>query len=543
MANCSYYLLQLGENLQAQADVIGAVPKGQGKKYTAGGGFESVPDDNGEVAVKGLVFYSQESRGAPGWYQLFRSLTEEEYEGLYPGASHSGVLLVEAVDRVWALAFGGAFRDVEELSVEMRFGRITLSNAIDDIEKLRGFVAQSFGKFAKVRIEATTRDGPIERLSFMEQSNRLRKIRARITVGGEDHTLEGGISLRFPQPSDFDQLAEYLTQLLEWWNEGKELNDEIAAKDPVYEIAEPKRIEAYEAEFEARLRAGDTAPFYLSLDGERLWSADSYSLKLGRNVVADLAWLEPDYIVNTVRAHVDHESDQHRLRLELVTDGQTEAVDLRKVLSYERPQGEREYFVVVRDSGKWWEYRESWVIGIEDRFKRNAQSSDQILAGRQDKLTHFRRKDFKGRDPEAEWIKLQRTANPGSVVLHLVSLIRIEGAKSPVELADFYWKDVGLFGIKRGVSLDRIDEVAGQVEAAAKMLSTQPEFVSKAQSKCDELKVGLHLAERTSYAFGCISFGNPAKLSIRGRERMNLFFSRMAEMNFRPCWIFVEEVA
>jgi uncharacterized protein (TIGR04141 family) len=370
MELATYYLFE--SNL-ALDDLIQAVSeiKTEGKvKYDFACDIGFVDEDTGEVILMGACFARQDVRKPPSWYSLFRSLTDEELNDRYSGSSHSGIIVVEAHGRRWGLSFGHSYRDVEELGVEMRFGRIGISNAIDDEEALRGFVAQTFGSNAKVRIETTNRDGPLDRLAFLEQSNRLRKLRARVEFGGDELTVEGGIGFKFVRPDGADQLFAILKQLLKWWNGGVELRPEIADKDPVWEIVDAKRKDAYEAEFENALLNGPDSGFFVSFDLSELWTAQSYGLKIGRDRVSELAMPDTDVCIAQVRAFLGQETNEHKLRLkfDLPTGAQSRRV--RDVISFERPQQPGEPFVVVRDEGRWWEYRSVWVKGIDDELAR-----------------------------------------------------------------------------------------------------------------------------------------------------------------------------
>jgi hypothetical protein len=297
----SYYLVSSGTDLESAVKVVSDFGSPTKPKYDFAGDFALTSQATGEILMKGFTFCRQEPRPPPSWYDLFRVLTEETLADRYQGSSHAGILIAEVAGRIWALAFGHSYRDVEELPVEMRFGRITISNAIDNVEALRGFVGQTFGPNAKTRIESTNRDGPLDRLSFLEESNRLRKLRAKITFGGEEFAIEGGTGLRFPRAETSDQLLAILRQLSRWWNNGGELRPEIADKDPVFKIPEGKRTVLYEAEYESALLSGNIASFFLSFDLEEAWCASKYSLKVGTDWLADIALPDTSLVLQTAR--------------------------------------------------------------------------------------------------------------------------------------------------------------------------------------------------------------------------------------------------
>jgi uncharacterized protein (TIGR04141 family) len=494
----------------------------------------------GETLLRGAAFVRQESRNPPKWYGLIHALTEEALPNRLQGSIHSGIVLADASGAIWALSFGHSHRDVEELGVQARFGRIAISNAIDDTDALRGFVAQTFGRNAKVRIEATNRDGPMDRLSFLEQSNRLKRLRARIDFDGEELTVEGGSGLKFPRAENADQLVQILDQLASWWNGGCELRSEIAEKDPVLEIVEQKRIDSYEVGYEAALASGSTDGFFISLDLAELWTAQGYALKIGRDRICELAVPDTEVIVQQARLYLNQETDLHKLRLEFDLETGSQVRKVRDVLSFERPQAPGEPFVVVRDEGRWWEYRSNWVDKIQTTHERYLDGCRTKTKNLEPLLAKFKRGDYKTADPEGKWLIEQAKSIQGAAVLHKTSNLRIPGARSPVELADLFIPASTLLSVKRGADLKRIDEVATQMEAAARMLVREPDYSLLCIELCHKLGLKIDFANRSSITLGCVTISYRPSLSIRAKERINQFFRTMHDFNFQPVWVFVD---
>ena len=539
MELATYYLFETSLDLDSLVQAVSDIKTDGKVKYDFAGDIGFVDAETGERLLNGACFARQDVRKPPSWYNLFRNLTEQELNDRYSGSSHSGIIVVESHGRMWGISFGHSYRDVEEMGVEMRFGRIGISNAIDDEEALRGFVAQTFGSNAKVRIETTNRDGPLDRLAFLEQSNRLRKLRARVEFDGDELTVEGGIGFKFVRPDDADQLIAILEQLLKWWNGGVELRPEIADKDPVWEIVDPLRKVAYESEYENALRHGPDTGFFVSFDLAELWTAQTYGLKIGRDRVAELAMPDTDICVGQVRAFLGQETDEHKLRLEfdLPTGSQTRRV--RDVISYERPQQAGEPFVVVRDEGRWWEYQSAWVKGIDDELARCFVRCDANKKKLEAQLEKFVRTAYGKHDPEGDWSKSQAKKLSGQI-LHKVSIIKLTNSKSGFELADIYLPGDIFLHVKRGDDLPQIDEVAGQAEAAARMLVRDPEYSSKASELLQNLGVVQDFSNRQAITIGCVTICNNPKLSIRAKERVVHFFRKINDFGFEPLWVFVD---
>jgi uncharacterized protein (TIGR04141 family) len=539
MELATYYLFELDLPLDDLVDAISKIESDGKPKYDFVGDFEYVDSDSGEQLLKGACFARQDVRKPPTWYGLFRSLTDEQLNDRFSGSSHSGIIAADAHGRRWGISFGHSYRDVEELGVEMRFGRIGISNAIDDEEALRGFVAQTFGSNAKVRIETTNRDGPLDRLAFLEQSNRLRKLRARVEFDGDEFTVEGGVGFKFARPNDADQLIAILEQLLTWWNSGVELRPEIAEKDPVWEIVDSKRKDTYEAEYEDALVNGPDTGFFVSFDLAELWTAQSYGLKIGRDRVADLAMPDTDICLAQVRKFLGKETDEHKLRLEfdLPTGSQTRRV--REVISFERPQQAGEPFVAVRDEGRWWEYRSVWVKGIDENLARCFSRCEVTKKNLEGQLSKFVRASYGKSDPEGEWSAAQ-AKNLNGKLLHKVSVIKVANSKSGFELADIYLPGDIFLHVKRGDGLAQIDEVAGQGESAARMLVRDPDFSSKASALLQKLEVVQDFSNRQGITIGCVTICHNPKLSIRAKERIVNYFRKINDFGFEPLWAFVD---
>lgn len=539
MELATYYLFEANLELE---DLVQAVTKLEleGKiKYEYVGDIGFVDSDTGEQLLSGTCFARQDLRKPPSWYGLFRNLTDEQLNDRFSGSSHSGIIVVEAHGRKWGLSFGHSYRDVEDLGVEMRFGRIGVSNAIRDEEALRGFVAQTFGINSKVRIETTNRDGPLDRLTFLEQSNRLRKLRAKVEFDGDEFTVEGGVGFKFVRPDDADQMIAILEQLLKWWNGGVELRPEIADKDPVSEIVDPKRIATYEAEYENALVNGPDTGFFVSFDLAELWNAQSYGLKIGQKLVSQLALPDTDICIGQVRALLGQESDAHKLRLQfdLPTGSQTRQV--RNVISYERPQKDGEPYVVVRDEGRWWEYRSIWVKRINNRLDRCFVQCSSKKKKLERELGRFERASYGKTDPEGEWSKSQAEGLKGKL-LHKVSILRVANSRSGFELADIYLPGDIFLHVKRGDDLKQIDEVAGQAESAARMLVRDPDYTSKASTFLKGIGVVQDFSNRRGITIGCVTICHNPRLSIRAKERIIQFFGKMHEFDFEPLWVFVD---
>jgi uncharacterized protein (TIGR04141 family) len=196
--------------------------------------------------------------------------------------------------------------------------------------------------------------------------------------------------------------------------------------------------------------------------------------------------------------------------------------------------------VIVRDEGHWWEYRSAWVKTIDERYERCLKRCGVQATLLGTSLSPFVRSTYTTKDPEREWIEEQTKNNPGFVRLHLVSNIRIDKSRSPVELADLYCPNAMLLSVKRGDELAKIDEVAGQVEAAARMLVREPAYLMKASELCDSLKASIDFDDRKKITFGCVTIMNDPKLSIRAKERIVAFFQKMDDFNFEPIWLFVD---
>ncbi len=155
-------------------------------------------------------------------------------------------------------------------------------------------------------------------------------------------------------------------------------------------------------------------------------------------------------------------------------------------------------------------------------------------------LTWFNPNAYISHDPEEEWILAQKVAVQGAEKLHRVTNIYIDGARSPVELADLFCPGPFLLSVKRGEDLKRIDEVAGQVEAAARMLVREPEYRMEAQRFCDQRGLAINFGDRATIRLGCVTIARQPKLSIRAKERIVRFFRTVTDYNYQPVWIFVE---
>lgn len=539
MELASYYLLRDEISLEEAIDHIASLGTNTKPKYDFAGDTHLVSIDDEVTILRGSCFVFQQPTSAPKWYGLIEHLVVDTLPTRFPTSSHSGIILCECSNRIWAIAFGHSYRDVEELPVETRFGRITISNAIDNIEALRGFASQTFGRDAKVRIETTARDGPIDRLSFLEQSNRLRKLRARVNLGEDEFLVEGGISFRFPRAENGDQLVLFLLQMFEWWNGGKELNDEIAEKDPLFELPRAQHPE-YDAQYESALRGESNAGFFINMDIEEYWNASAYRLKLGKEEVAQIAMPDTDILIGQIRKFLDIEAgSKFELRLEIELPSGIQSRPIRSIISFERPQQTGEPFILVRDDGTWWEYRQSWVKKVNQSLKFYFGPNLAFSKELQDRFVSFKR-SLLGNDPEGEWMDQLVTAISGSAKLHVISNIKIDQAKSPFELADLFIPPNILLAIKRGDDLKRIDEVASQAENAARMLSRYPEYTSKAMELFAKIGVPLDLNERANIHFGCVTIAEKPPTSIRAKERIVQFHRTMIDFNFKPFWLFIK---
>ncbi len=442
MSSCQYYLVEKSNSLNHIRELLSelAVAKQRYEEHTP---FTyTAVDDPTEILLQGYAFSKQNNTSPAGWYSLFEELTEDDFTNRFTSSSHSGLLVVEYLSRVWILTFGQAFRIAEELPVEARFGRISVSNAMANTNALRGFVSQTFGKHSKVRMEAVANDGPMDRLVFLTESNRLKRLRASIEIGKSNNIVEGGIALRFPRPKDFEQLRDILEQMLEWWNSGIEAKIEIALKDPVYEIRDDKRINTYNSIYENLLSNtnGPTNNFYLNFDITELWNAEEYWLTINKKILLEVGIPEPKLFVETVRSVLSHETSAEKLRVQfLLSDGTKTSRDLRSVLSFIKEQDPGENFLVLKDEGRWWEYKSSWIGYIDKLFNSHQKRTAGTASTLRGLVEPFDRSKYENKKNKEElWIEDQIPRIPGSKRGHIGSNIPISGSRSNVELADIY---------------------------------------------------------------------------------------------------------
>lgn len=499
-----------------------------------------------KTRVRGHAFLDVKPLDVPQWFTTFRTLTKKQLRLQADRSVASGVFLIECFEKLWLVCFGAGHKYANGLHYERRFGRILLSNAVMEEGAILGFAARTFGRNPRSRQESTAAPGPLERLEFFREANRLTSIKARIKLGNEEFTLVGGDSFRFFQADDLAGFVKVFKQLLKLWDGGRDNNKSIALKDPFMRVTDPALIAELDVDFENALRVAHTSCFSLGALSEEGWNAHTFSLTLGRQKeLTAVTGLDVDFVLHAVRQHLDNESDRAKLKLAWTYEDDTkDASPIRGLLSYEQPQKKNAAEIFVRDDSRWWSYKREWVAQVEAQFAEAIKSMEQESDNIGKLLPALVRGDVprvQGKKQcENHWIEKCADEIDGAIKLHL-GLIKPGPSKSGFELADLYLPEARYLHAKIGCTLTQVDAVCNQAEEAALMMST-PDFKQAVVEKLS--KLGLRpkfMANSRETVFGIVLIANKQELSSRAKERVVRFFDTIYNRGYTPAVTWVND--
>lgn len=250
------------------------------------------------------VFYSKYNQPRfPGWVKYVSPALDGSLS--VKTASASGLLILKAAERYFALSFGFGRSFLDPSKIERRFGLKVALNRID-AQQIRSLDTKTFEDMVVSKTTQTSKNAELSNFGVDAVRDLLRAVTGKPSDESLGRTITGSDALVMTTKRPVKELPALLAELLVAYED-----DAYKARfewiDHLAEVKVPSSIEALDALLVAQLQAGDTTRTHLAMPENFGWDEIS-GFKIGgagRHKFDDLDLDEYLEVLGDERADLD----------------------------------------------------------------------------------------------------------------------------------------------------------------------------------------------------------------------------------------------
>lgn len=214
------------------------------------------------------LFYSKYNRPRfPEWTKFVTPVLESGLE--VTTASASGLMILKAAGRHFALSFGFGRNLLDPSKVERRFGLKVALNRID-AQQIRSLDTKTFEDMVVSKSTQTSKNAELSNFGVDAARDLLRAVTGKPSDPSLGRTVTGSDALVFTTKRPASELPDVLAGLLRAYEEDA-YKDRFGWIDHLLEVKDPQEVNSLDAALVAQLQVGDTTHTHLAMPENLGW--------------------------------------------------------------------------------------------------------------------------------------------------------------------------------------------------------------------------------------------------------------------------------
>lgn len=209
----------------------------------------------------GVILTKGTPANPPSWIRFVQQGAEAPL-GLLFNQSASGLILVTAADRIFAIAFGFARHWIDDAKIVRRFGMLVTLNVVHP-DRIRSVDREEFDTIQRKTRSQTSTSSSIDSFGLNIQRDLVRSVTGQPEDASFAAHVTGADNLIMSVAIGFEQLGDKCAQALAQFNTNR-YRERYAWIDNFSRIADPVRIAELDAKLLEEFRTGSPENAYLT---------------------------------------------------------------------------------------------------------------------------------------------------------------------------------------------------------------------------------------------------------------------------------------
>lgn len=417
------------------------------------------------------VFYSKYNRPRfPEWKSFVGPVLESDL--VVKTASASGLMILKAAGRYFALSFGFGRNLLDPSKVERRFGLKVALNRID-AQQIRSLDTKTFEDMVVSRSTQTSKNAELSNFGVDAARDLLRAVTGKPSDPSLGRTVTGSDALVFTTKLPARELPTLLEGLLRAYEEDA-YQERFGWIDHLSEVKDPQEIMWLDTNLVTQLRAAETTQTHLAMPENLGWD-EIFGFKIsgarGR-VFEDLDLDEYLAELGDARSELTiHDLKQRKVHVGWARNGNFEARwnIYRSLVSEQQHDGK--LFALIE--GGWFEVAPTLVDEVDSYLRALPEARTSLPPAWKN-------------ESEADYnARVQRLSS--DLLLLDRQLARAEGATSYIEFCDLLSSDAELIHVKRKSRSATLSHLFAQGNISASTLIGDGAFRSDVRARLSSL--------------------------------------------------------
>ncbi|WP_052563745.1 DUF6119 family protein [Mycobacteroides abscessus] len=435
------------------------------------------------TGVTGTFFYLAKPPSRPAWVPYVKEIVPTIPD--LTSSSASGVLIVYAQDRHFALTFGYGRSLLDMSKIERQFGLKVALNRIDPLQ-LRSMDTKTFEDLVVTRTLQASKSTDLPTFGIDVSKDILRAVTGEPRDTSLSKRLSGADALVLGTTKKASELPKVLGELLDAFSE-ETYKENFAWIDHLSLITDPVLVDSLDKRLAEQLTAGDTSCTHMAMPEPIGWEdIDSFKITSSRVIFQDLDLDE--YLASLEEGRSNFTVDRLKGRKVAVKFIRSGEYDGRWslyscLISEQRVAGQ--LYVLIE--GRW--------LAVSEAL---AEEVDSFAASLSANRTTLLRSQLGETEPD--YNHRIAKARPGEVLCLDGKIVPPGGASSGIELCDLLSAEGEFIHIKRKSRSSTLSHLFAQGSVSATTFVSDPSFRDAVRAKIESL-AGLELAAKQKWLF------------------------------------------
>ncbi len=430
----------------------------------------AVQDLAASAGFHGLFYSKYNQPRFPEWTRFVTPVLESDLN--VKTASASGLMILKAAGRHFALSFGFGRNLLDPSKVERRFGLKVALNRID-AQQIRSLDTKTFEDMVVSKSTQTSKNAELSNFGVDAARDLLRAVTGKPSDPSLGRTVTGSDALVLTTKSPASELPSLLEGLLSAY-EDDTYQERFGWIDHLSEVKDPQEVAILDATLVAELQEGNTTHTHLAMPENLGWDEIS-AFKIGgagRRQFEDLDLDEYLEALGDARAELTVDDlKQRKVQVGWSRTGNYEARwnIYRSLVSEQEHDGK--LFALIE--GGWFEVAPTLVDEVDGYLESLPEASTSLPVAWKN-------------ESEAEYNERVQDLSPDVLLLDR-QLARAGGATSAIEFCDLLSSDAELIHVKRKSRSATLSHLFAQGNISASTLIGDGNFRSDVRVKLGDL--------------------------------------------------------
>ncbi|GLR90334.1 DUF6119 family protein [Bradyrhizobium iriomotense] len=370
----------------------------------------------------GIIFTKGTPANPPSWTRFVQQGAEEAL-GLLFNQSASGLIILTAAGRMFAIAFGFGRHWIEEAQIVRRFGMIVSLNVVHP-DRIRSVDREEFDTIQRKTRSQTSISSNIDSFGLNIQRDLVRSVTGQPEDTSFAAHVTGADNLIMSVALTFEQLGDKCAQALGYFSSNR-YRDRYAWIDNFNRLADPVKVAELDARLVEEIRTGAPENAYLTppdtLDTQEHRGFLYPRERKGVELHPDLRMEEWLSAIDDPRAITLEYLRRWKFREFTVSEEIPRQFTVYDAIIYEVTQGTKLY---VLSFGEWFEIAQDHVATVNGQVAQIREHSELNMI------------DARSGETEGEYNRRAAASSNGEFVLLDAKSVAYGGGRSSIEICD-----------------------------------------------------------------------------------------------------------